>query len=275
MALLTRRQRVILRQVVRPPYVYRWAGLLTIVGLFAGVAGVVLADRGPSATLAAGPVVELPVATAPAVLPLPPERPAITPTLLTTTAGAGKAVALTFDDGPDPATTPRILDLLAQHDVRATFCMVGQQAQAHPDLVRRVVAEGHRLCNHTITHDPGIGARPPDVMNRQLRASRDLLADVAHGADVDYFRAPEGKWSPTLIRTSAADGMRALGWDVDPLDWTTPGSAAIVARVQQRVHPGAVVLLHDGGGPRGQTVGAVEELLPWLADRGYSFVAPR
>jgi peptidoglycan-N-acetylglucosamine deacetylase len=274
-ALLDRRQRVILRQIVRPPYIYRWAGLLTVVGLFAGVVAVVLVDRAPATNLAAGPVVELPVATAPGVVPLPPERPRITPTLLTTTGGAGKAVALTFDDGPDPATTPRILDLLAEHDVHATFCMVGQLAQAHPALVRRVVAEGHRLCNHTITHDPGIGARTPDVMDRQLRASRDLLERVSGGADVDYFRAPEGRWSPTLIRTSAADGMRALGWDVDPLDWTTPGSAAIVARVQQRVHPGAVVLLHDGGGPRGQTVAAVEALLPWLDDRGYSFVAPR
>ncbi|MCD2190712.1 polysaccharide deacetylase family protein [Actinomycetospora soli] len=260
---------------MRPPYVYRWAGLLTIVGLFAGVATVVLVDRGPSATLAAGPVVELPVATAPAVVPLPPERPAITPTLLTTTAGTGKAVALTFDDGPDPATTPRILDLLAQHGARATFCMVGQQAQAHPDLVRRVVAEGHRLCNHTITHDAGIGARPPELMSRQLQASRDVIAQVSGGAEVDYFRAPQGKWSPALVRMSATDGMRALGWDVDPLDWTTPGTDAIVTRVQQRVHPGAVVLLHDGGGPRAQTVAAVEALLPWLTDHGYSFVLPR
>ncbi|MDL5156785.1 polysaccharide deacetylase family protein [Actinomycetospora termitidis] len=259
---------------MRPPYIYRWAGLLTIVGLLVGVTAVVLLDRGPSTTLAAGPVVELPVATAPAVVPLAPVRPAIAPTLLTTTGGGGKAVALTFDDGPDPATTPRILDLLAQHRVHAVFCMVGQAARAHPDLVRRVVAEGHRLCNHTITHDPGIGARTPDVMNRQLQASRDMLVQASGGADVDYFRAPEGKWSPALVRTSAQDGMRALGWTVDPLDWTTPGAAAIVTRVQQRMHPGAVVLLHDGGGPRAQSVAAVEQLLPWLADRGYSFVLP-
>jgi peptidoglycan-N-acetylglucosamine deacetylase len=274
-AVLTRRRRVILRQIVRPPYIYRWAGLLTIVGLFAGVAAVVLVDRAPATNLAAGPVVELPVATAPAVVPLPPERPTISPTLLTTTGGAGKAVALTFDDGPDPASTPRILDLLAEHGMRATFCMVGRQAQAHPDLVRRVVAEGHRLCNHTITHDAGIGVRSPDVMNRQLQASRDLLRDVSGGADVDYFRAPEGRWSPALIRMSATDGMRALGWDVDPLDWTTPGTAAIVQRVEQRVKPGSVVLLHDGGGPRAQTVAAVEQLLPWLTARGYSAVLPR
>ncbi|MEJ2871806.1 polysaccharide deacetylase family protein [Actinomycetospora sp. OC33-EN08] len=260
-----------------PPYIYRWAGLLTVVGLLAGVTAVVLLDRGPSRTLAAGPVLDLPVSTAPAVVPLAPARPAIAPTLLSTTAGGGaegKAVALTFDDGPDPAFTPRILDLLAAHRAHATFCMVGRAAQAHPDLVRRVVAEGHRLCNHTITHDAGIGMRTPDVMTRQLQISRDLLAQVSGDADVDYFRAPEGKWSPALVRSSAQDGMRALGWTVDPLDWTQPGADAIVARVQQRTHPGAVVLLHDGGGPRDQTVAAVEALLPWLADRGYSFVLP-
>jgi peptidoglycan/xylan/chitin deacetylase (PgdA/CDA1 family) len=272
-ALLNRRRRVILRQIVSPPYVYRWAGLLAVVAVFAGVTTVVLLDRGPATTLAAGPDLTLPVAGAPIVPAAPaPARPTMSPTLLTTTGGGGRTVALTFDDGPDPASTPQILDLLAQHDMKAVFCMVGEQARAHPDLVRRVVAAGHRLCDHTITHDPGIGTRTPTVMDRQLRASRDVLVQASGGADVDLFRAPEGRWSPALIRMSADDGMRALGWTVDPLDWTMPGTPAIVERVQQRVHPGAVVLLHDGGGPRGQTVAAVRQLLPWLVDRGYSAV---
>ena len=276
MTLLTRRRRVILRQIVSPPYVYRWAGLLAVVAVFAGVTAVVLLDRGPATTLAAGPGLALPVA-GPAIVPAAPApaRPAIAPTLLTTTGGAGRTVALTFDDGPDPATTPQLLDLLARHDAKAVFCMVGEQARAHPDLVRKVVAAGHRLCNHTITHDPGIGVRTPAVMERQLQASRDVLVQASGGADVDLFRAPEGRWSPELIRMSANDGMRPLGWTVDPLDWTTPGSTAIVERVRQRVHPGAVVLLHDGGGPRGQTVAAARQLLPWLEEQGYSTVLPR
>lgn len=276
MALLTPRRRVILRQIVSPPYVYRWAGLLAVVAVFAGVTAVVLLDRGPATTLAAGPGLAVPVVGPPIVPAAPaPARPAIVPTLLTTTNAGGRTVALTFDDGPDPATTPQILDLLARHDMKAVFCMVGEQARAHPDLVRKVVAAGHRLCNHTITHDPGIGVRSPDVMDRQLQASRDVLVQASGGADVDLFRAPEGRWSPELIRMSAKDGMRALGWTVDPLDWTTPGTAAVVQQVQQRMHPGAVVLLHDGGGPRGQTVAAVRQLLPWLDDQGYSAVLPR
>ena len=275
MALLTRRRRVILRQIVSPPYVYRWAGLLAVVAVFAGVTAVVLLDRGPATTLAAGPGLAVPEAGPPIVPAAPPAaRPTISPTLLTTTGGKGRTVALTLDDGPDPATTPQILDLLARHDVKAVFCMIGEQARAHPDLVRKVVAAGHRLCNHTITHDPAIGSRTPEVMDRQLRASRDALVEASGGADVDYFRAPEGRWTPQLIRMSAQDGQRALGWTVDPLDWTTPGTAAIVDRVEQRVHPGAVVLLHDGGGPRSQTVAAVRQLLPWLEEQGYSTVFP-
>jgi peptidoglycan/xylan/chitin deacetylase (PgdA/CDA1 family) len=186
-----------------------------------------------------------------------------------------KTVALTFDDGPDPVSTPAILDLLAERHVTATFCMVGQQALAHPDLVRRVVAEGHRLCNHTFTHDAGIALRPPEIIDEQLRASRDALVRVA-GPDVPipYFRAPEGVWSAPLERTAAQEGMRPLGWSVDTLDWTRPGTDAIVTSVKQGLHPGAVVLFHDGGGPRDQTVAAVRQLLPWLAEQKYSSVLP-
>jgi peptidoglycan-N-acetylglucosamine deacetylase len=204
----------------------------------------------------------------------PPVRTGDGPAGSVRTTGTDE-VALTFDDGPDPAFTPAILDLLAERHITATFCMVGQQALAHPDLVRRVVAEGHRLCNHTFTHDAGIAMRPPEVMDEQLRASRDALVRVA-GPDVPipYFRAPEGVWSASLERTAAQEGMRPLGWSVDTLDWTRPGTDAIVTSVKQGMHPGAVVLFHDGGGPRDQTVAAVRQLLPWLVDQKYSFVLP-
>jgi peptidoglycan/xylan/chitin deacetylase (PgdA/CDA1 family) len=282
---LSRRQRTILRQILSPPYIYRWAGLLTVMAMFAGATAVVLSDVQVGSVLATGRgtsavAEDAPARPAPAAAPAPvpkaaPTIPAAAPTLLSSMSGGARTVALTFDDGPDPASTPAILDLLAERRVSATFCMVGQQAVAHPDLVRRVVAEGHRLCNHTFTHDPGVATRSPEVMDTQLRASRDALVRVA-GPDVPipYFRAPEGVWSAPLERTAAREGMRPLGWSVDTLDWTRPGTAAIVASVKQGVHPGAVVLFHDGGGPRDQSVAAVRQLLPWLADQGYSFVLP-
>lgn len=266
-----RRRCVILRPVSRPPYVYRWAGLLAVVGLVVGVASVVPLDRGPATTLASGPVLEVP---ADAVAAPSSERPRPGPGLLSAVARpAGKVVALTFDDGP-AADTPRVLDVLARYHVHATFCEIGRQARARPDLVHRVVAAGHRLCNHTVTHDPGIGTRPPAVMDSQLRAGRDVLVSASDGADVDYFRAPEGRWTPTLLTRAALAGMQPLGWTVDTRDWTRPGTAAIVASVQRGVRPGAIILFHDGGGPRGQTVQALEQLIPRLQAQGYSFVFP-
>lgn len=283
--MLSHRQRVILRQILSPPYIYRWAGLLTVMAMFAGATAVVLSDvqvgsvlatgRGTSAVAEDAPARPAPAAAAPAPVPRAPAIPAAAPTLLSSMGGGVRNVALTFDDGPDPAFTPAILDLLAERHISATFCMVGQQAIAHPDLVRRVVAEGHRLCNHTFTHDAGIAMRTPEVMDEQLRASRDALVRVAGpGVPIPYFRAPEGVWSGQLERTAAREGMRPLGWSVDTLDWTRPGTDAIVASVKQGVDPGAVVLFHDGGGPRDQTVAAVRQLLPWLADQKYSFVLP-
>ncbi|NMO89479.1 polysaccharide deacetylase family protein [Actinomycetospora sp. TBRC 11914] len=202
-----------------------------------------------------------------------PARPRVTPTVLTTTRAPGKVVALTFDDGPTARYTPQILALLARNHVTATFCEIGQQARAQPALVRRVVAGGHRLCDHTITHDPTVGTHTPAVIDQQLRASRDVLA-TAGKTDVDYFRAPDGNWTPNLVRLSARDGMQPLGWTVDPRDWSRPGTAAIVRTVATHVRPGSVILLHDGGGPRDQTVQAVAQLIPWLRAQGYSFVLP-
>lgn len=224
------------------------------------------------ATLALGSAAAAPVASAGASSSTPP-RPRPTPVVLATTRAPGKVVALTFDDGPTVPYTPQILAVLARNHVPATFCQIGQQARARPALVRRVVAAGHRLCDHTITHDPTIGTHSLAVMDRQLRTSHDVLA-TAGEADVDYFRAPDGNWTPSLVRMSARDGMQPLGWTIDPRDWTRPGTAAIVRTVEAQVRPGAVILFHDGGGPRDQTVQAVGQLIPWLRAQGYSFVLP-
>lgn len=285
--MLTQRQRVILRQVVRPPYIYRWAGLLTTIGLMIGVTVVVLSDVGAPAVLATGtsPAVASEsggirarsVEDAPASGMPGQARPAITSSVLsvTTTTTDHPSVALTFDDGPTAEYTPQILELLAENHVLATFCMIGNQAVAQPALVQRVVAAGHRLCDHTFTHDATVGSNGEDLMGTQLgRSHRSLATVVQPPASVDYFRAPEGKWTPALDRVAAQTGMRPLGWSVDTHDWMQPGVDAIVATVKQTVHPGAVILFHDGGGPRDQTVEAVRRLIPWLHQQGYEFTFP-
>ena len=280
------RQRVILRQIVSPPYIYRWAGLLTTIGLMVGVTVVVLADVGAPSVVAAG--ANPAVASAPAgirartvedapALGMPGQaRPAITPSLLsvTSTTTDRPTVALTFDDGPS-TFTPQVLDILAEHRIRGTFCMIGNQAVAEPAMVQRVVAAGHRLCDHTFTHDATVGSVDEELMSAQLGRSHQSLANVVNPpVSVDYFRAPEGKWSPQLDQVAARTGMRPLGWSVDTLDWTQPGVASIVQAVQQSVHPGAVILFHDGGGPREQTVEALRQIIPWLQDQGYEFTFP-
>ncbi|MCO1655592.1 polysaccharide deacetylase family protein [Pseudonocardia humida] len=203
-----------------------------------------------------GPVLALPDLVAPAVA---------VPQVLDEVVGAPplvRTVALTFDDGPDPRWTPQVLDLLARHGAVATFCVLGENAERHPELLTEIVEAGMRLCDHSRTHDVDPAA-PRDGL------AHDELVDLS-GAEVDWFRAPRGEWSESLQVAAGAEGMRPLGWSVDSRDWTRPGAGAIVAGVQRHLHPGAVVLMHDGGGDRGQTVEALEQLLPWLAAQCYT-----
>ena len=140
--------------------------------------------------------------------------------------------------------------------------MLGENAERHPELITAIVGAGMRLCDHSRTHevDP---AAPEDAF---ARAEIAELAD----AEVEWFRAPGGVWSESVRAAAGAEGMRPLGWSVDSRDWTRPGVAAIVARVEKGIHPGAVVLLHDGGGRRDQTVAALDELLTWLSAQCYT-----
>jgi peptidoglycan/xylan/chitin deacetylase (PgdA/CDA1 family) len=215
---------------------------------------------------------------APEPVVVAPPAPAFTPTaeVLNTVAqdpGPGPVVALTFDDGPDPRWTPQILDALARHGAVATFCMVGDNATAHPDLVRAVTAAGMRLCDHSRTHDERLTTRATDRMTGEVVGTQQTLGDAGQ-APVHYFRAPGGTWSPTVLQMAAGAQMQPLGWSVDPRDWKRPGAAAIVTAVQQHVRPGSVVLLHDGGGRRDQTVAALDQLLAWLVAQGYRFGFP-
>jgi peptidoglycan/xylan/chitin deacetylase (PgdA/CDA1 family) len=187
-------------------------------------------------------------------------------------------VALTFDDGPDPRWTPRVLAVLRRHGAVATFCMVERNASGHEALVRQVVAGGNRLCDHSRTHDEQLPDRPPAKINDEIVAAGDDLSVESGGAPVHWFRAPGGNWSPDVITLSAQHGMQPLGWNIDPRDWERPGAAAIVTAVQQEIRQrapdGAIILMHDGGGPREETVAALEELIPWLAAQGYRFGFP-
>jgi peptidoglycan/xylan/chitin deacetylase (PgdA/CDA1 family) len=181
-------------------------------------------------------------------------------------------VALTFDDGPDPVQTPKMLDLLARYHVTATFCLIGRNAAAHPELVRRIVVEGHTLCNHTWRHSLTLGAQSPATIRADLLRTNDAIHRAAPNAKIKYLRAPGGNFTPAFVRVAAELGMTSIYWQVDPRDWDHPKGetsaahqARIVATVQRRVHQGSIVLSHDCGQP--DTIEAYRILLPWLKNR--------
>ncbi|GAA2833620.1 polysaccharide deacetylase family protein [Kitasatospora sp. CM 4170] len=223
----------------------------------------------------APPATRPPSATAtPAPPPPPPPANDTATSVVRSTASGGRTVALTFDDGPGPATG-QVLDLLAQYGAKATFCQIGQQAAANPALVKRIIAAGHRLCDHSVDHPQPFAALSHDRAGYEIaHAQEQIVRAGGPGTRVSWFRAPGGGFTADNQRIAAGLGLRPLGWSVDPRDWSRPGAASIVASVQSQLRPGGVVLLHDGGGDRSQTVAALKQLLPWLVAQGYRFDFP-
>lgn len=186
-------------------------------------------------------------------------------------AGPGGVVYLTFDDGPTPAYTPPILALLARYQARATFFVIGRNAAAHPELVRQEHAAGHGVGNHTWNH-----RRLNGLEDGRLEAEVDATSAVigrATGTPVRCLRPPYATVDAASADRARARGLRLVLWDVDSNDWRRPGVAAIAGRVLGRVRSGDVVLLHDGGGDRTQTVAALEQVLASLSARGFRFSA--
>ncbi|MGJ7909033.1 polysaccharide deacetylase family protein [Actinopolyspora sp. H202] len=193
-------------------------------------------------------------------------------TVVDSTGQPGRTVALTFDDGPNAGETSRLLDLLGERHVKAVFCLWGQHVRENPELVRRIVAEGHVLCNHTMRHENMSSWSPADI-RANLRATNEVIHEAVPGAEIRYFRAPYGAWGETP--SVAADmGMQPLGWSLSVADWNRPGTDVLVSRLMNGISPGGVVLLHDGGGERGQTVEAVSRVVPRLRDEGWRFTLP-
>ncbi|MEU6203923.1 polysaccharide deacetylase family protein [Micromonospora musae] len=176
-------------------------------------------------------------------------------------------VALTFDDGPDPQYTPQVLNALREFGVRATFCVVGEMAESHPDLVRAIVADGHTLCNHSWNHDITLGKRSPEVIRADLLRTNEAIRAAAPDAPIVWYRQPGGAWTYPVVSVANALGMTPLHWTVDPSDWQAPGAARIAATVTSQIEPGSVVLMHDAGGNRQGTVEALWQILPELTAR--------
>jgi peptidoglycan/xylan/chitin deacetylase (PgdA/CDA1 family) len=183
------------------------------------------------------------------------------------------AVALTFDDGPDPVTTPKLLALLRQYHVRATFCVIGSRARDYPDLIRAIVADGHTLCNHSWQHLQDLAKRPVSYQNWDLSQTNLAIQHDVPGVQIHFMRAPGGAFTTGLCQLVTQQQMKPLYWSVDPRDWDHPTYGTgprmvdhIISAVQAQVHPGAVILSHDRK-EHPDTITAYQTLLPWLLAR--------
>jgi peptidoglycan/xylan/chitin deacetylase (PgdA/CDA1 family) len=180
------------------------------------------------------------------------------------------AIALTIDDGPDPLWTPRVLNVLARFDVSATFCMIGAQAHGRPWLTRAIAGEGHALANHSYRHPLDLAVLPPATIEQEVARASEAIHDVT-GVAPKLFRSPGGSWTPEVLTVSAQNGLIPIDWDVDPVDWSRPGVPHITEKLL-KAKPGDILLCHDGGGDRSQTVAALQVVLPALRARGLEFI---
>ncbi|MEU8467371.1 polysaccharide deacetylase family protein [Streptomyces sp. NPDC029006] len=186
--------------------------------------------------------------------------------------GHGRRMMLTFDDGPNPNYTPHILDTLAKYHVRAMFFVCGECVVENRELLARMADEGHVVGNHTWTH-PLLTTLGRREIRSEMERTSDVIEDT-YGERPQWFRAPYGAWNRATFQLGAEMGMEPMAWTVDTTDWTVPGTDTIVDQVVQGAAPGVVVLSHDAGGDRSQSVRAIREYLPYLLDSGYHLTVP-
>lgn len=189
--------------------------------------------------------------------------------------GGGKRIALTYDDGPNDPHTLRLLEVLAKHEVKATFFMIGRFVRERPEIARAVAQVGHVIGNHTFTH-PLLIFESAQQTRVELLNCRAALHDVI-GEHANLFRPPFGGRRPATLRVARELGLEPVMWNVTGYDWSAPPAAVIEKKVARQLRGGDVTLLHDGGhkgmgADRSQTVIATDNLIRRYKDQGYEFV---
>ena len=186
-----------------------------------------------------------------------------------------KLVALTFDDGPYPPYTQKLLAVLEKKQVKVTFFMVGNNAAKNPEVVTLVTSKGHEVALHAEEHEDFLKLNEQELVGNILRGKK--LLEELRGKSVKYLRPPHGFRDWAVMEAASDAGLKVVNWSVIPRDWTNPGAQEIAERVCKNVTPGAVVLLHDGDAPaqtasREQTVDATALIIDELHSSGYEFV---
>ena len=204
-----------------------------------------------------------------------PTQPTVTPTsvplqsIFSEGDGNKPEIALTIDDGPSPYTS-QMLSVLRQYGIHATFFVVGQNVQNYPDLVQQELADGHLIGNHTWDH-ADLTKLSANAVRKEISDTSAILQQTA-GFQPTFFRPPYGAITNSIQAQAYSLGLTSTLWSVDPQDWTTPGTQVIINRVLSEVQNGSVILMHDGGGNRSQSIAALKTIIPTLQQRGYHFV---
>lgn len=180
----------------------------------------------------------------------------------------GKQIALTFDDGPHPELTPKLLDYLKERGIKATFFVIGKNAAAHPEIIKRMVDEGHEVGNHSWSH-PALNKLSAAGVSSELDKTSEAVASAC-GAKPHVMRPPYGATNAALNRKFDEEfGMKAILWDVDPLDWKYRNSARVTSQILENAKPGSIILSHD---IHATTVAAMPATLDGLLQKGFTFV---
>ncbi|WP_226582763.1 polysaccharide deacetylase family protein [Halobacillus litoralis] len=183
-----------------------------------------------------------------------------------------KYMAITFDDGPSIKYTPEILKILEEYDARATFFVVGTRVQQNPELIRAMVESGHELANHTFHHPNFTGITKEEII-KEIDFTSEVIEDIT-GVPPKLFRPPGGVYNDIIVDTANEEGYMVVmwSWHQDTKDWQSPGVPKIVNTVLSNAKNGDIILFHDFGGNRSQTVKALKQILPELIEEGYQFV---
>lgn len=180
-----------------------------------------------------------------------------------------KTVYLTFDDGPDPVNTPKVLDILESNQVKATFFVLGHKAEKNPAIIKRIKDEGHALGNHTYSHIDGTITDKKKI-NEELERTHQIIRQAA-GVDVTIFRPPYGFFNWRAFAAAQRRGYQTILWTFDITDWSVHDADQYVKTVSDNLADGAIILLHDGGPKREELIKALPRIIKLIKDQGYQF----
>ena len=185
------------------------------------------------------------------------------------TATSEKKIALTFDDGPNPRYTDTILDILREYGIKATFFVIGRNAELYPEPLRRAIEEGHEIGNHTYSH-PHMRKLSLNETEKEILLCQEILCD-RFGVKPTVFRPPEGFFGGILEEITAKIGLRTVLWSIDTRDWEGKPAKKIVSDVKESIKSGKVLLFHDYISGKNTTIPALREIVPYLLSNGYEF----